>query len=354
MLVGRPQRFHKAVLILIGWLIFLVPDPACAFIFIRGGSYSTNQGERPVANAPIWNTKTFYLLINLNQRIYNGSLSPELDEGEFEYAVREAAKVWEQACNAEIEVVVAGTTPISKDANNQINVVSWDNRTSAEGNVLANTGTLAAAYVAQVGDHMYDCDIIVNGEAIGSFGVHQESSKYDLVSVLAHEIGHCLGLDHAVQPPNWTSTNDILNNTVMYSSISTGRIRRILSQDEKDAMNCVYGRGYPFRQGEGCSSYHGTSGGGALSGTVTGGPSVTQISLCGSAEDAVNIQSSDEIGNGCITTAFANHKYLKTHHTNHYSGFWGVLYKVIRSWLLAPLLLFLGYLLIRRRELSKT
>jgi len=56
-----------------------------------------------------------------------------------------------------------------------------------------------------------------------------ESTKYDLYTAVAHELGHCLGLDHNSDDPN--ESDPILRSAIMYSYISLGEHRHINSDD---------------------------------------------------------------------------------------------------------------------------
>src|SRR5262249_1599274 len=73
-----------------------------------------------------------------------------------------------------------------------------------------------------------DADIAINS-TMRDFTVGDNNVKEDLVSVVTHEVGHFLGLDHSDQP-----------EALMYSTYSTGAVRRDLAKDDIDAICTVY------------------------------------------------------------------------------------------------------------------
>lgn len=290
---------------IISLICLLLCSQAQAFVFITGGAYSA--GERPVSKALMWTNRTLTFHINTDQNAYSGSIGPELSSAEFISAVTSAASAWNSVCGSNISVVIGSTTTNTKNSGDSTNVVIWDNRTTAGGNSIASTGTLAAAFSNpnNTTNVQADCDIVVNGEATGTFAIDGSAGNYDLVGVLVHEMGHCLGLDHTVSS-TYTSTNSILTNAVMKSAVGTADLTmRALSQDEVDAMECVNPStaGYSDRGGYFCTSYHGTSGNGALSGVVSGGPSYTRS--CGDGASAAITKSSSS-GGGCVSKAIAS------------------------------------------------
>lgn len=75
-----------------------------------------------------------------------------------------------------------------------------------------------------------DADIAINS-ARHDFTVTDDpvAVRYDLVSVMTHEVGHFLGLDHSDDP-----------DAVMYWQYSPGTVRRELQRDDIEAICTVY------------------------------------------------------------------------------------------------------------------
>ncbi|MCI8307103.1 MAG: matrixin family metalloprotease [Lachnospiraceae bacterium] len=62
------------------------------------------------------------------------------------------------------------------------------------------------------------------------FSISGDKNSYDLLSVLTHELGHVMGLDH--------DTNN--TSAVMYKSIGTGEIKRKFTALEKQYLYNLY------------------------------------------------------------------------------------------------------------------
>lgn len=301
--------------LVLGILLFaslLEPTNSEAFIFIRGTKF--NKGARPISNAPIWTNRIVRFYVNTNQNTYGGAVPADVSAADFLQASQMAIDAWNSACRSDIRVEFIGTTSTQANSSDKKNVILWDNRATGAGNTFNDITILAAATSVLFADEYLDCDIVVNGDATGTFGVNGGMvGLYDLVSILVHEVGHCLGLDHPIEPgggaTNYDTTNTVLYDSSMVQTAvyGTGDVRRRdINQDDKDGVDCVYERGRPLKTGTRCFTYHGTNGGAALTGMFNGGPTAELPTTCGSQGDARTARSDFKSGMGCLQEAVAS------------------------------------------------
>src|SRR5690554_4289242 len=142
------------------------------------------------------------------------SMRDHFPEGRAEEALREAIATWSRA-GAGPELVYLGVTEDQPghrrgaSTNGVYLLRPWP----YEKNLLAVTVT---SFDTRTGE-ILDADILINGEEeISATG---DPSRYDLATILAHEIGHLLGLGEAERNPSAT----------MYPRIARGDRRAIVA-----------------------------------------------------------------------------------------------------------------------------
>jgi hypothetical protein len=138
-------------------------------------------------------------------------------------AVSGAASVWTAVTSADHNLSYAGTTTAGFVTDGR-NTVLWANGNGCTGSCLAIT-----ALVLQAGQVIVESDISFNS----SYSWQTSGSDYDTQAVMAHEIGHALGIHHTTL----TSTP----RPTMYASYF-GSGGRTLETDDHQALQCAESR----------------------------------------------------------------------------------------------------------------
>src|SRR4051812_45141149 len=155
-------------------------------------------------------------------------------------AVQASFQTWQDIESARIQFLYRGLTPVATVGRDGINLVTF-----ADNSAPLGTSIIAATFSyfkLENGVLLFDeSDIAVNPNL--SFSTSGENNKYDIQSVVTHEVGHLLGLDHSpmlssVMVPFGVASqlaqrtlayDDIAGATEMYPASvtqpATGRIR---------------------------------------------------------------------------------------------------------------------------------
>lgn len=110
---------------------------------------------------------------------------------EFISAVHEAANIWNQQTKMSLFTVVEPSSSYKQVRGDRKNSLMWLSPWTSSAHFQALTFTMHS------GDLIYEADILINGSNfnfVSSSSLAQD--KYHLQSLLVHEFGHVLGLQH--------------------------------------------------------------------------------------------------------------------------------------------------------------
>ena len=141
-------------------------------------------------------------------------------------AIQHALAAWTAVTPAGYTLTYGGTTA-NGFTTDGINTVLWSTGNGCTGSCLAIT-----ALVLGPGQVIQEADVSFNDAYIWN----TNGSDYDVEAIAAHELGHCMGIHH-------TEITKPKNRPTMYTAYF-GTDGRTLESDDRDALNCAYGR-YP-------------------------------------------------------------------------------------------------------------
>ncbi len=193
----------------------------------------------------------------------NQSGSPEIANGsEFE-AVKSAFQSWQNVSIANVSFLYKGTTPVPTIGQDGLNVVTF-----IDDSVPLGSETVASTFLFFSIDGtgnlaIQEADIALSPTV--AFSTGGDPDKYDIQSVLTHEVGHFLGLDHSA-----------LLSSVMTPNIAIGQLdQRTLSYDDMAGLASLYPQNSAF------SALGGISGSITLSGAPMFGAHVVALDING-------------------------------------------------------------------------
>lgn len=139
--------------------------------------------------------------------------------------IKKAAAHWNKKFNKEI-FVIDETLSLNNDPNQDgENGIYWLNNWDK---TKSNEQGRASIYWR--GSRLYEADILINGQMdYISINSSSQGEAIDLESLLIHEFGHALGLDH----------NNALNS-VMGPILEPNTLRREISKEDTSSLFCEY------------------------------------------------------------------------------------------------------------------
>ncbi len=155
-------------------------------------------------------------------------LSQITNRSEFE-AVLASFRTWEAAPGADVRFDYRGMTSVRSVAHDGINIVSFaDDSTPIGSSTIAVTFSY---FKTQNNTLLFDeADIIFNPTL--NFSTSGETEKFDIQSVLTHEVGHLLGLDHS----------GLVSSVMVPFSQPSQVHQRTLSYDDVAGISEIYPR----------------------------------------------------------------------------------------------------------------
>ena len=134
-------------------------------------------------------------------------------------AIKIAGIAWNSQADFDFKYGGPGTNPAP--ALDGVNQIRW-------GTTSGSLATTTHWYNTITGD-ISEADCVFNDSYTWSTAAVTPTSAYDVQSVMLHEFGHYLSLDHSVPP------------AVMQPTISPGTQQRILTSDDADGIRAIYG-----------------------------------------------------------------------------------------------------------------
>jgi hypothetical protein len=146
-------------------------------------------------------------------------------------AVQSAADTWNSAGSA-LTFRYAGTHPNTVASQNGVNEIMWG----------STAGSLASTYIWPVSGDIVECDIVLNDTWNWSTASQPPSGRYDVQSVVLHELGHWLFLRDL-----YGDIGDNVYDTakVMYGRSASATTKRNLHADDRAGLLWIYANHTP-------------------------------------------------------------------------------------------------------------
>jgi hypothetical protein len=142
-------------------------------------------------------------------------------------AIRNAANTWNNA-GAKFIFSYGGATNITNttgSAADGINSINWSTNFPSGSTTLAQT----TYWYSIPSGNITECDCVFNANKTWSTAAVTPPGQFDVETVMLHEFGHYLSLDHSSVP------------AVMQPSVSSGTQRRVLTADDINGIIAIYG-----------------------------------------------------------------------------------------------------------------
>lgn len=140
-------------------------------------------------------------------------------------------------CETEVNWTIGAVTTIDVVANDNINIIRFDNGTELPGGVLGRcTSRWSGCVGATIKWYVEELDIVFNDGTNWNFSTDTPAfTEYDFETVAVHELGHGHQLGHVIDP-----------GAIMHYAISNGSFNRTLSTNDIAGGNDVQFRSTTF------------------------------------------------------------------------------------------------------------
>src|SRR5262249_49206813 len=205
-------NFVESLILKKSFFIFLfLACCASAFAYTR---ITTTNGETPK-----------WTLMPVSYWINQKGLSTITNGSEFA-AIQAAFHTWELVPSADVHFLYRGTTEVLGVQSDGLNIITFaDNTTPLGSSTIAATFTFFRSEIASDGllhPAIGEADIAFNPNL--NFSTSGEAGKFDIQSILTHEIGHFLGLDHSAMVSSvmvpFGVTSQLDQRTLAYDDIA--------------------------------------------------------------------------------------------------------------------------------------
>jgi Matrixin/PKD-like domain len=141
-------------------------------------------------------------------------------------ALASALESWNDV-NGAGHVLTSGGATTAGFVTDNINTITWESNGACTGTCLAVT-----ALVVQAGQIIVESDILMNNDVSWK----TNGTDVDTEAVLAHELGHTLGIHHS----------EVVSNPLpTLHPFYFGSAERTLEADDRSALQCAYSRYHP-------------------------------------------------------------------------------------------------------------